>query len=221
MTFRWRAFLRWAFLDSRRVWIPLGVFGVTLFACFRAIPNPQEAASWAGTVFQITGLGTVAVGLYRVRNLFPHSTAWSRLIAWLQRFPLIFGRGQDVRGVTAAAGGASIAGHAVTTRVKPGPDTPLERRLSFLEEYVERLEKKGREGRQKLQKEVQSLGKRLDQERQERISSIRKLKEQLEGLTIGGLYLEAVGLLFLFAGVVLGTLPAGTGPFLAGLLGGG
>jgi hypothetical protein len=77
-----------------------------------------------------------------------------------------------------------------------------------LESNLAALTREHEEATKELAEELRKTREAVESERQRRKSADTALRQQLEGLGIGGLHLETIGVVFLAVGIVLDTTPA-------------
>lgn len=186
-------------------WIILGFAGaafVAVVACWLGA-TPATIAAWAGAALQVGGLVTVAVGIRKLRRKFNEPGIFVRAYAAArERIARLLTKPRNIALHAEAADYAVGTDHAELT-VKAGPGAPVERRVEILEGELERLRE--RVGRDREQ--VTRLDDAVTRERTERTRADAALAEAHRDLAAGGLDLQTVGLVWLVAGVVLGTLP--------------
>ncbi len=98
-------------------------------------------------------------------------------------------------------------------------DASLERRVGVLEDNFAALDGEVDQLRRGLDKTERDQTNRTDAERLEREKADAEMGRKIEEVAVGGLHLEAIGLTWLFAGVLLATVPDETARLLMGLVG--
>ena len=81
-------------------------------------------------------------------------------------------------------------------------------RVADLEVHLQRIYSQVGNEHNQLESKFQELQGSVVRERGEREQANQRLKDLLEGLSVGGLDLETVGLLWLLLGVTLSTVPS-------------
>jgi hypothetical protein len=200
-------------------WIALGLAGAAAVAAVAAVgldATPATSAAWAGAALQVGGLVTVAVGIRKLRRKYNQPGVLAQAYGAVRdRVNRLRAKPRNIV-LHAEAGDYALVGEEVEAILKAGPETPIERRVEILEGEQERLrERVGRD-----RERVTRLDDAVTRERAERTSADDALAEAHRDLAAGGLDLQTVGLVWLVAGVVLGTLPGPIAAALCLLLGG-
>lgn len=156
-------------------------------------------------VLQLLGIGTVIWGIEETRKLFGHPSTMASLWQWLKRFPPFGGRT-----ITASAHGTlpSLSGSArgyVSARADP--DARIESRVEVLEKNIEYLHKRISMTESEMDSKFRTQKQELEAEKNSRESEDRKVLAKLEATEMGGVYISAMGALWLFVGVVLSSIP--------------
>jgi hypothetical protein len=185
-------------------WVPLWLFTT----------NPEAHMRWTGMLLQIGGVGTVAWGLSKTRQLFGRQGIGESIIRWAAAIPEQFhcpkpvsaSINMDMAGVSQSMTGPV----RISAKMKS-----LEEKVSWLLDQVEKLENRmedlSREGRQR-EKKLKGL---IDEESSERESADENISQQIEEVAIGGLHLELMGLVWLVVGIVLSSFPVVLGGVLS------
>jgi len=203
----WRRVGRHLVVRAYPFWIAVGGIASVAAVAVAIGGTPVEEATIAGAGMELLGLGAVAVGLSKLRREFGRPSLFDSVAAWFRDLPAAFKK-QPPRIIT-SVGGISITpgtGSALLT-VRPAPGSPIERRVEMLEKAVDDLrEYHGREI-DKLDQALERVAADLTIERRERAQVDEKLRTTVGDLAVGGLHLELVGVVWLFFGIFLGTLP--------------
>jgi hypothetical protein len=188
------------------VWLMLiGIsVAVTIGAFFGN--TSYERAAWAATLLEIAGLGKVALDLHRVRKEYARPSVVDEITAWFRELPSVF-RGPKGRTIAVGAGEMVVVGSRIGVSVKAGPNSTLERRVQILEEELERVRDHMAAEHHDLVVKVDKIEASVATERNERTQGQHALQQKVADLAVGGLHLELVGLVWLFVGVALSTLP--------------
>jgi hypothetical protein len=86
-----------------------------------------------------------------------------------------------------------------------GPDAPIEKRLSAIEANLKGLDERLNQVQHRLHYETHSISSALHEERTAREEEDLKTRRKLELSQTGGLSISAVGLIWLFLGLILST----------------
>jgi len=184
-------------------WAPLWLFTI----------NPEVHMRWTGMLLQIGGVGTVAWGLSKTRELFDRPGIWQSIIRWVAAIP---DQVRAPRTITVSASGAMKIQRSASLQVHNSlGDKSLEEKVNWLLDRVEKLEGRisdlRREGREQ-EKKLESL---IDEEASQRESADANINRQIEEVAIGGLHLEFMGIVWLVLGIVLSSFPAVLGGVLS------
>jgi hypothetical protein len=242
---RWQSFHSWcASFPSRHIWPRLRHLGlavkkgcpvwltlavIVILGCV-ALLFPMDVARyvvgfelsvddrvrWLGLAYQLAGLGLVVHGLRRSRQLFNKPTYFQDFVHHLRYAfrpppPKSFTpKGVDSISTTVAEWGrVHVAGGTLEERI-----TRLETELQDLQNRVNKVDVSIRQTESRL-------NKRIDDESRSRKQGDEDNSKKIEEATIGGIHLEAIGILFLILGILLSTAPrefASMAPILCPLL---
>lgn len=208
--------------DARPFWtllIGLGlaaIVGWLLAEWLSASPAdvPADAVRYAGAALQLFGLGLVARGLSEARVLFGRPPLMASIRAWFVRLASVF-RARHAASLQADLRASGRASGNLSTRKIPGPGSTLEQRLEALERNVRELENETRRDLAALRDQIGQIGTAVHHEATERTRSDRVIEQRMEKFAVGGLHLEAVGLIWLLFGTVAGSAPDETAAFIA------
>jgi len=203
----WRRLGRHLFVRAYPFWIAVGGIALVAAVAVAIGGTPVEEATIAGAGMELLGLATVAVGLSKLGREFGRPSLFDSLGSWFRDLPAVFKK-QPPR-IINSVGGISITpgtGSALLT-VKAAPGSPIEKRVELLEKAVDLLrDYHGREI-EKLDQAVERVAADLTIEQRERAQVDERLRTTVEELAVGGLHVEVVGVVWLFFGIFLGTLP--------------
>lgn len=177
------------------------------------------AYDWHEKAFRLTGMGlqlagvlTVVWGISKTRADFGHKAIVAIFKVWLKSFPPFL-----PRTVTGTATGifAPLTVEAYgTTSHGPSPDQSLEGRLTHLEQVMSNLDKALGRVEVTVYKTMKETERAIEEKARHLASKIDNVDGKIEATATGGLYISAVGAIFLFVGTVFG----GAGPELQQLL---
>jgi len=198
------AFCVWV-LKARRLVDLIGVVGIVVTAviAFLLPGGVDDRVRYAGLILQLLGIVTVAFGLHTRRRLFNRPGFMDELHALKAQFPW------PRRTQPIAVGAAAIVEASLTFKItaRRAGDS-VEDRLAALEEDLKTLRGEQAETSKELQQERTKRSEALSLERQSREAALREIETRLDTLGAGGLHLERTGLVWLFLGVLLGTIPS-------------
>jgi hypothetical protein len=164
--------------------------------------DAAATARYAGTLLEIFGVVNVAIGLHETRKLFPgRSSIGDRVRAWLKQVAAAFHPPQPITAQGQAAGVAIVAGRARVRR-GVGLNASVDDRLDALQNNLNALQEEMDAELRDLTTKIDRASTALDRERNERKKADDTAIRLIEEATIGGLNLEAVGLLWLTLGVL-------------------
>lgn len=148
--------------------------------------------AFAGLVQTIKKFGSIteATGLREKRRRFFEKLRGRRVPIDLQ--------GQEVVSQTAMV-------TANLTEDPPGP--AIGERLKYLERQTKQLQDRQARLQSKIDKVYRELNRKVDLESQEREAADQKLEASLKDEAVGGFFLEATGVLWVFIGILLSSLP--------------
>lgn len=179
--------------------LPLAA-GAGAVALFRA---SEEGIRLCGLALQLLGIGAVAWGIVATRRQFGLPSLLSRAWGWLRRFPLVR-RGAHLRpeGITVSS---SAIGGRLTEVFTALPEAPTAQRLARIEHGMEILQRRLDQAESQLDAGISMFDGKLRAEAHARAQDVAGLHQAIESASTGGLYISAIGTLWLLAGAVLGT----------------
>lgn len=210
-------FLRW--FRSVVTWLAEARHALLSIAVVAIAVSVVHLAGWSepairltGMSLQLLGVGTVAWGIAETRSLFGHASLMSAATLWIRRFPRYSPR------VTLGYQRVQlqpIKGHAYgAAGPLPELNRTVEERLTAVGQAAEQLSGKIVGLQRKLEEHARSVEQALTQESSQRLHSIAGVLGRLETTATGGIHITAIGAVWLFVGVMFGTLS----PELATLL---
>lgn len=156
---------------------------------------------WMGMLFQFAGLFGVIYGLRESRKIFNRPSFSSAIMAWVNELVGIF-RKPTVRNINIETLGIDLALSIGSPRLTV-PES-LEEKVSRIERELGELEQHVQEGFKKIDRETKAL---VETERGTRAREIGRTNQMIETAIIGGINIELGGVLFLFLGVLLTSIP--------------
>jgi hypothetical protein len=214
LTSRVRALARWFFVDPRAVWAALGIPAIAL-AGAHYLPWERELnVRVGGYAITLAGVLLVVADLRGKRRAFNRPGAMTRLLGWLWRLPPIFLPSRPVVANVSGNISLSVVGSGyVTTTASPG--APLHQRITVLEDNLRRANDRISNTENLIRSEVSTLQLAHSEERAGREAADQRLNSQLEELSVGGLDVAYVGVVWVVGGNALTTFPAEIARWLA------
>ena len=170
--------------------------------------SPWDMANlvrYMGLVLELLGLITVAIGLKGKRELFKKPSFIENIRNWWKQRPVW-------KPVVVSGIGASMSGgDTCSARVSAwhGPiDNTLESRLVAAEKNILSLQVELQNFQQDTNAKYSKLDKVIENERQTRESSVQQIRTRLEDLAAKDISFEALGVYWLFCGLVFSSLPS-------------
>jgi hypothetical protein len=206
--------IRW-FARSRLFWLWLSVLLIAWYAPLPFTSDLGLRIRDAGLILQLTGIGTIAYGLKKTRDLFRKPTWQQSLVTWRKDLHVFRSKR------TYAGSGAPQEGLIGTSGAEgsstPGPSKRASRdeRFGALEAKLLAAHDRITQTQQRLDDEARIRDSDDKWERAARVEADARLWKALEELSVGGLDLSAVGLWWLLVGVVLTTVAGEAVRFLA------
>ena len=158
-----------------------------------------------GLLFQLIGISTVAWGLHETRKQFRRPGFFEIAQSWLKLFPKLKPRSLSISVNDTIS--LSMSGTlSLQEPQQPGPDSPFEERIVWLEGKITRLDTLVQEHKKQYEEKITKLTTDLTSERQSRETEDKEVRQFLEEVSIGGIHLESFGVLCLFIGTILTTL---------------
>lgn len=188
------------------LWFGLAVSLMILFLSHMVNhpPGPHNVR-YAGMFTQLVGLGCVAWGLNRLQRAIASRTLLGEAKRQLSVFA---GRKKSVVvHVKPADLVMEASSPSVTVGSSKPPHEDFGQRLAHLEERIKGLEAKGREQDFKLKRTERALREEVEAERRARDRGDQNVRELVKELSVGGLHIEGMGLVFLAASMVMAGLP--------------
>lgn len=199
-----RGVLRWI-LEPRLFWIAIAV--VLLAVTFALRRGTDEAViRFVGMALQLLGIGTVVWGIRETRAFFGRPSLFALGKRWFSQFPplktrIVHAKGNATLGQVTGTG----RGHALSV---VAPDAPLDERVRALEANLNQVIKRFDLIANETDEELRKVRETLNQEARTRASEDDQLHHKLEATETGGLHISAMGALWLFVGVIFGSIPA-------------
>lgn len=153
------------------------------------------------TLLEISGLAAAAWGIADNRVRYGGGEPLRALIA--RQVRRIFGiKSSKHYHMKAGTGNVAILGDRAEVTVRPGPNTPLERRMELLEERMDAQAKRSREIEKRLRERLDKIEADSGRAREEIRQRVETLEGRVGDLVTEGASLEAIGLWWIGLGVV-------------------
>jgi hypothetical protein len=191
----------------KKAWLCIAVLILVVIAA-QALPGKHDdRLRYAGLVLQLLGVGTVAYLLRDKRATFNRKSMLSVLREWSAARPRF--RPKAITLEVSSSVQTSTLGSA-RTKVwrRAQPNSSVEERLDVLEANLTTLQQEHSETTNDLRSASGRIADDLSAEKRSREEAMRLTNEKLEKFGAGGLHIEATGLVWLVAGIVLATIPA-------------
>ena len=193
------------FFDAYLLWIAVLVIPVMGALSYFAFSSWESRIRIAGLCLQLLGLATVARGLRDTRKLFQQPDLLGIARNWLGRFPTFYqhthihvGTGHIQLRPVSGTGGVnviSVGNQSLADRI-----VHLERKQNESDLAIQNVQKR-------MDGETRKQVSALESERHDRETEDSNIQKLLVEAMAGGLHLETIGVLWLFIGIVLATIP--------------
>lgn len=167
-------------------------------------PSASESViRWTGLMLQLGGVMTVAWGLHTTRKLFGLPAMTTSIGSWLKCFPWRKRRTVLASGF-AASGGGTVSGHGYVTHAVPVNST-VDQRLEAIERSISLLHERISDNESMMRKGLSKAAVDLKDEIGARKSEDQTIRKLLMQTSTGGIEISAMGVAWLFFGVILGS----------------
>lgn len=202
-----RDIARWV-SKGRALWLTLIVLVCSACSLFVPLICHERQIRILAAALQTIGFLTIAIGLHDARRLFRKS-GWRQglgtYVSELIKSWPTFGQ----RGVIHAGAGQVLAGATMRGRMTTGiaPGVSAEQRMRILEEKLNTIQNFAWKIEDDLNAAKVELTRSIDREREERRNDSKEISDRLADSVIGGLHVEALGLVAFIAGMIVSTFP--------------
>jgi hypothetical protein len=150
-------------------------------------------------LIELLGISTVVIGLDAKRRLFKLPSFLENALSWVRRRPKWKPTPTVIEVKT--AGSIEFSGSVRASLWRGTPDgASLEDRITALEQNLQTVRKEQSEIQKRLDHEKTERQQALTIERRERETADGNLRKVLEDLGSGGLYVEAMGIIWVIVG---------------------
>jgi hypothetical protein len=196
--YRFRNTVRVLTRDAWPFWLTVSVLLFCLFLPRLWASGSETVSRHSGILLQTAGLVLVGIGIEDTRRRFKRPTIINAFREWLRRLknafflPPISGSGHTTVTLGTVASGSTVFPPTVTTST--------EQRLGAVEKAVDELQK----GQSKIRRDISDVRGALADEAATRQRSDSEVRSLVEEQSAGGLHWEAIGLVWLFVGTLVG-----------------
>jgi hypothetical protein len=194
------------FREGRIGWLALGI-GLLLLVGFHSLPlGIERRLALEGMVFQLIGVGVSAFVISRLRRYFKLDPVLKSLFKYLADVRYVFiSRPPHIISAKPFEGSGALFAQA--TLIETSTGTP-EERLARVERQVGDLRFSVDAVRDLTAKIERKLEADIKQETSARDAGFARIDDKLKEMLVGDWQFAFVGLVYLFVGIILGTVPA-------------
>lgn len=203
--FRWAVF-RGAMISAAPFWfLCLAIVAALVASRYRAARG--DGWRYAGTALQVFGLFAVGWGLRDMRRYFNLPSLCSDVEAWWRKLRSAFGPpGPPIRTVTSDNLVRSVTYEH--SRLRPAPDATIPERLAAVEARINLLQIEQKELVDTHGSKLAALDKKVQDETRQRELGDGDANRTIKDVAVGGFPVALVGLVCLFFGVILTSIPS-------------
>ena len=192
-------------VEACLLWLTVAVAAIALVLAFRKGID-EATIRITGLVLQLLGIGTVAWGIRVTRKFFGRPSILTLLRQWFNHFPRFAGR---TIAATANIHAISMTGNARGHVWRhPGPDATIEDRVKAIEDNLQDVNQRLCSTQTEIDQGFREQTGNLKHEQDMRSRADQEIREKLEATETGGLHISAMGVLWLFIGIIMSTIPA-------------
>lgn len=197
-----KGILRW-FISPHLLWITIVVLAAAIVQVLY-ICNSEASFRITGLILQILGIGTVAYGIRDTRKMFGHPSFLSLLRDWFMRFPKFGGQIRSfAANIKATSMTSNARGHVWINPI----DASNEERIKALEANLEAVNLRLCQTQNQIDQCDREIKRSFKKEYDIRTKANRQILQKLEAAETGGIYISAMGVLWLFVGVIMSSIP--------------
>ncbi len=195
---------------ARETWkfllLILGTGGIGLMFPIVVVAQGSELyIARAGAALQLLGIGMVAIGIRETRKLFGLPGIFDRTRQWFGRWPAY--NIATVSGVLAVVQDSDTVNARGIARHKAGPGATIEDRVAALEKNATLIDDRISQAQEEMDANVRRQDEALKQEQRSRAAEDQDIRNTMAVAETGGLDISATGAVWLFSGVICGTIP--------------
>ena len=192
------------FCKGWEFWSPLPVTIAIVLVCHLIPVTPEAKWRIAGLILQLLGVSVVAVGIKHARELFGRKNYFAQACEWWRSVRALFKPIEGKVNIVEAPDTISITG--LVPEIIRGGNT-LEGRVLRLEDKVKAHDGRFDDLTKQLAATTNAIESRISSEQDARMQADRLTREQLEAFSVGGIYIDIAGLIWLIFCIIFATIP--------------
>lgn len=189
------------------VWVLIGGFFVAWVISYLAACCLTDQIMYAGTLLQLSGLGTVAFGIADLRKSFRKPTVKERLLTWIEKVRRAMGKPVSVNATVGGMGFCVSGGFSHMVDTAASGSVSLEDRVEAIEGALRAFLKEHEEQVLEVRNNISRVEGLVNVEGTNREKGDADLLEKIEEIAVGGIRLEAIGLAWLVLGMLGTSIP--------------
>jgi hypothetical protein len=199
---RWvRSLFRWI-VEPRTFWLCTFVVVASVVVSLSGEISETKIRI-IGLFLQLCGIGTVAWGLRETRKLFGYPGFVEHLWEWIKRFPRFKPKpSHSYVNATLPMIKVNSRGHSWQNSA---PDATIEERLQAVEANLLNVNQRLIQVHQRIDHETRRITSELSEEQRLREEEDEEIRRKLSLSQTGGLSISAMGLVWLFWGIIMST----------------
>jgi len=191
------------FIAPYLFWITIVVVAASMVQV-SYISSSEASFRITGLILQILGIGTVAYGIHETRKMFGHPSYFSLTKDWLKRFPKFGGR---IRLFSSNIQAKSMIGNARAHVWMNAKDDSNEEHIKAIEINLESINERLCEAQKQIDQSEHKIEQDIKKEQDVRTKADREILDKIEAVETGGIYISAMGVIWLFVGVIMSSVP--------------
>ncbi|TGU71172.1 hypothetical protein E4633_12555 [Geomonas terrae] len=203
---QWKRLRQILTLDAWPAWLLTGGLCCAWLISYSTAKHLTDQVLYAGTFLQAIGLGAVALGIHDLQKAFGKPSLAAHMVNWLHNLKASLSKPVPVRGTLTAENmcvEVNIEGAALTST----SEATIEDRVKALEKALADLRKEHNEQVGEIRTNISRVEGLVSAESVDRKKGDVELLEKIEVVAVGGVRLEAIGVVWLFLGVLLTCIP--------------
>jgi len=183
--------------------IELAVALMLALLLFAFSPPTEPRIRWIGMTMQLVGIGTVIWGIAETRSFFGRIGFTTKLLLWVRR--RLGYRGKTNTGFGRGQLSITAKGRGHHTKRASSADAPLDERVRVLEQNLTLVSNRIESVEKQIEAEVRDRDSAIAREKGERLRHEVAIHQKIEDAATGGVHISAIGAVYLFLGVILGS----------------